>query len=219
MKHGWVLHNPTKTYKQSITLLRVFNKNHGLNYFSLNYQRGNAYGKEHALPLSRYPINTLGSITYFLTCGGVLCTLTKPPRKPIPSLGYLVIKHHGSTLLEGYYSCSKLHNKTTIPFISYPKNIMGSITYLFKLEGFCITIPKPRTKVILASYCNNILNHETKRYFKKYLFHARYNMPYILIQVNEGIAKFFTLMVKGHLNKVTKFKCNTWIIMGYFHSS
>jgi len=27
-------------------------------------------------------------------------------------------------------------------------------------------------------------------------------MPYILIQVNESIAKFFTLMVKGHLNKV-----------------
>jgi hypothetical protein len=27
-------------------------------------------------------------------------------------------------------------------------------------------------------------------------------MPNILIQVNESIAKFFTLMVKDHLNKV-----------------
>jgi hypothetical protein len=84
------------------------------------------------------------------------------------------------------------------------------------LEGFCIAIPKPRKKTILASYYNNILNHETKRYIFKYLFHAQYNMPYI---VNEGIAKFFTLMVKSHLNKVMEFKCNTCIIMGYLHSS
>jgi hypothetical protein len=30
--------------------------------------------------------------------------------------------------------------------------------------------------------------------FFKYLFHAQYIMLYILIQINEGIAKFFTLM-------------------------
>ncbi len=42
-------------------------------------------------------------------------------------------------------------------------------------------------------------------------------MPYILIQVNEGIAKFFTLMA-SHLNKVMEFKCNTCIILGYLHS-
>jgi hypothetical protein len=36
-----------------------------------------------------------------------------------------------------------------------------------------------------------------KGYLKKFLFHVQYNMPYILIQVNEGIAKFFTLMVEG----------------------
>jgi hypothetical protein len=65
------------------------------------------------------------------------------------------------------------------------------------LEGFCIAIPKLRKKTILASYCNNILNNETKGYFKKYLFHVQYNMPYILIQINENIAKFFTLMVEG----------------------
>jgi hypothetical protein len=80
-------------------------------------------------------------------------------------------------------------------------------------------MPKPRKKIVLASYCNNILNHKTKRYILKYLFHARYNMSYILILVNEGIAKFFTLIVKSHLNKVMEFKCNTCIIMGYFHSS
>ncbi len=50
------------------------------------------------------------------------------------------------------------------------------------------------------------------------MFHAHYIMLDILIQINEGIAKFFTLMVKGHLNKVTMFKCNTCIILGYLHS-
>ncbi len=43
-------------------------------------------------------------------------------------------------------------------------------------------------------------------------------MFYIFIQVNEGITKFFTLVAKGHLNKVMEFKCNTCIIMGYLHS-
>jgi hypothetical protein len=43
-------------------------------------------------------------------------------------------------------------------------------------------------------------------------------MPYILIQVNEGIVNFFTLMVKGHLNKIMEFKYNTCIIMGYLYS-
>jgi len=85
------------------------------------------------------------------------------------------------------------------------------------LQKYCITIPNPKRKAILALYCDNILNHETKGFFKKYLFHAQYNMPYILIQVNESIAQFFALMVKGHLNKVMKFKCDTYIIMGYLH--
>ncbi len=43
-------------------------------------------------------------------------------------------------------------------------------------------------------------------------------MPYILMQVNEGITKFFTLMVESHLNKVMEFKCNTYVTMGYLHS-
>ncbi len=38
------------------------------------------------------------------------------------------------------------------------------------------------------------------------------------IQVNESIAKFFTLMVEGHWNKIMEFKCKTCIIMGYLHS-
>jgi len=33
--------------------------------------------------------------------------------------------------------------------------------------------------------------------FFKYLFHVHYMMPDILIQGNEGIAKFFTLMLEG----------------------
>jgi hypothetical protein len=36
-----------------------------------------------------------------------------------------------------------------------------------------------------------------KNIFYKYLFHAHYMMPDILIQENEGIVKFFTLMLKG----------------------
>ncbi len=40
LKLGRVFHNPTKTYKQSNTLLGAFNKHHELNYFGLNYQRG-----------------------------------------------------------------------------------------------------------------------------------------------------------------------------------
>jgi len=36
-------------------------------------------------------------------------------------------------------------------------------------------------------------------------FHVQYIMPYILIQVNEGITKLVTLMVEGHLNKVMEF--------------
>jgi hypothetical protein len=54
--------------------------------------------------------------------------LPKPPRKPISSLKYSVIKNHGSTLMEGYSSCSKLHNTPPIPLISYLRNKLGSIT-------------------------------------------------------------------------------------------
>jgi hypothetical protein len=96
---------------------------------------------------------------------GYCIALPKPLRKPIPSLGYSVIKHHGSTLLEGYCSCSKLHNTHVIPLTNYPINTLGSITYFFKL-GRVMHIPKPRRKTILASYCDNILNHETKYIFK-----------------------------------------------------
>ncbi len=38
-------------------------------------------------------------------------------------------------------------------------------------------------------------------------------MPYILIQINESIAKLVTLMVQGHLNKVMEFKCNICIVL------
>jgi hypothetical protein len=70
------------------------------------------------------------------------------------------------------------------------------------LEGYYITLTKPRRKAIPTSFCNNIVNHETKEVFLRYLFHAHYIIPNILIQVNEGIAMFFTLMVECHLNKL-----------------
>jgi hypothetical protein len=65
------------------------------------------------------------------------------------------------------------------------------------LEGYYIALAKPRRKIIPVSFCDNIVNHETKTYLKKYLFHAHYIIPYISIQVNEGITKLVTLMVKG----------------------
>jgi hypothetical protein len=61
--------------------------------------------------------------------------LPKFIKKPIPSLGYSVIKHHGSTLLEGYFSCPRLFNIPVIPFIGYHINTLGSITYLLILGG------------------------------------------------------------------------------------
>jgi hypothetical protein len=82
------------------TLLGVFNKHHGLNYFGLDYQRGIAHGKEHSMHMR-----------------------------------YSVIKHHGLNYFEGYCSCSKLQNTFAIPFIGFPINTLGSITYIFKLEG------------------------------------------------------------------------------------
>jgi hypothetical protein len=83
LKHGEVLHSLTKTYKKNNTLIGVFNKNHGLNYFNINYQRGIAYGKEYSMhmdyPLIRYPRNTLGSKTYLLKLAGVLHSHTRKP--------------------------------------------------------------------------------------------------------------------------------------------
>jgi len=60
----------------------------------------------------------------------------KSTREPIPSLGYFVIKHQGSTsFLEGYCSCPKLLNTPTIPQTRYLENTLGSMTYLLKLGG------------------------------------------------------------------------------------
>jgi hypothetical protein len=65
------------------------------------------------------------------------------------------------------------------------------------LERYYIHLAKPRKQAILASFSDNIVNHEIKECFLKYFFHVHYMMPKILIQGNERIAKFFTLMLKG----------------------
>jgi hypothetical protein len=69
--------------------------------------------------------------------------LPKPTRKPIPTLGYFEIKHQGFTLLlEGYCSCPKLFNTLAIPLARYPKNTLGSTTYLLKVGRVLHNITK-----------------------------------------------------------------------------
>ncbi len=80
-------------------------------------------------------------------------------------------------------------------------------------KGIALPYQNVERKSIFASYCNNILNHETKGHFKKQLFHFQYIILYILIQVNKGVAKLVTLVVEGHLNKGMEFKCNTCIVL------
>jgi hypothetical protein len=53
-----------------------------------------------------------------------------------------------------------------------------------------------------TSFCNQIINHETKEFFLRYLFHVHHIIPNIFIEVNEGITKFFTLVVECQLNKI-----------------
>jgi hypothetical protein len=83
---------------------------------------------------------------------GYCITTPKPTRKSIPSLGYFIIKHHdythGFTLLEGCCPWPKLLNTFIIPFSTYPKNTLGSITYLLKHEGVFHNLPKPISKAI-----------------------------------------------------------------------
>jgi hypothetical protein len=65
---------------------------------------------------------------------GYFVALPKPTRKPIPSLGYFVIKHQGFTsFLKEYCSCPKLLNTLAIPLARYLRNTLGSITYILKL--------------------------------------------------------------------------------------
>jgi hypothetical protein len=64
---------------------------------------------------------------------GYCIALLKLTRKLILLIGYSIFKHHGFALLEGYCSCSKLHNTLAIPLISYPKITLGYITYILKL--------------------------------------------------------------------------------------
>jgi hypothetical protein len=45
------------------------------------------------------------------------------------------------------------------------------------------------------------MKHKKHNIFE-YLFHVQYIMPYILIQVDESIAKLVTLMVEINFNKL-----------------
>jgi hypothetical protein len=67
------------------------------------------------------------------------------------------------------------------------------------LEGYCIALANLEGKP--TSFCDNIINHEIKECFLKYLFHVHYMTLEILIKENEGTTKFFTLMLKGLLEQ------------------
>jgi len=70
--------------------------------------------------------------------------LLKPTRKLIPSSSDSVIKHQGfMSLLEGYCSRPKLFNTPTIPHTRYPRNTLGSITYLLKFGRVLHNFSKP----------------------------------------------------------------------------
>jgi hypothetical protein len=61
-------------------MFEAFDKHHELNYFGLDYQRVLFMAKKfnaHTIPLVRYPISPLGSITYLLKFGRVLHNHTK----------------------------------------------------------------------------------------------------------------------------------------------
>jgi hypothetical protein len=60
--------------------------------------------------------------------------------------------------------------------------ILGYLHSPWNVEGYCITLPKPKKNTIPTPYCENILNHDT----------------------NEGIVKLVTLMVKRNetINKM-----------------
>jgi hypothetical protein len=55
LKLGGVLHNPTKTYKETNTLFEVFSKHHRLNYFGLDYHRGINHAYEYSMHM-QYPL-------------------------------------------------------------------------------------------------------------------------------------------------------------------
>ncbi len=60
---------------------------------------------------------------------------------------------------------------------------LGIFAFNYNLEGYCITLQKPRSNIIQTPYCDNILNHGP----------------------NEGVIKLVTLVVKGN-ETITKMK-------------
>jgi hypothetical protein len=65
-------------------------------------------------------------------------------------------------LLERYYSCPKLFNTLAILLIWYPKNTLGSMTYLLKLGGVLHSLTKTykETNTLIAlQYIYHGLNY------------------------------------------------------------
>jgi hypothetical protein len=70
---------------------------------------------ELALPPCKVSQKYIGLHNIYFDMEGYCIAPPKHSMKPIPSLGYLVITHHGSTLLEGYCRALPKPINKTIP--------------------------------------------------------------------------------------------------------
>jgi hypothetical protein len=103
-----------------------------------------------------------------------------------------------------------------VPFSKYPIKCLCSITYFWNLEGYCIALAKLIRKIIPTSFYDNIINHQIKNclliHIPCSLYHVKHIDPNKWRYCKD-------LHIDGkRLNKFTKFKCNSYIILGYLHS-
>jgi hypothetical protein len=66
---------------------------------------------------------------------------------------------------ERYCSCPKVLNSHALPLFEYPIKPLGSITYLLEF-GRVTHSPSKAYKELPKSFCDNIVNHETKDFLK-----------------------------------------------------
>jgi len=98
----------------------------------------------------------------FRQCEGYYIALPKPRRNAILSLGYTVIPSLDYTVIPSL-------GHTTIPLSRYPKNTLGSITYILTHDG---VLRSPKRKPIPSLRCS-IIKHKVLLCFLKAIAHAQ----------------------------------------------